>query len=687
MKAKIVLFKSILVISVLFFSIISDAKRTPYIYPEDAMADMQLNPGKTYVFRYPEVNGNPGFIGKTWHNGTYSVENGQKVANVQFVIIKDHDGNIENIQTVKFPDGSAVEVVGQGGTKGGSESGTGNGHAGEGLGFDLQGFAQLDKRINLQENLEKAEKAAQKQAVSDFGEFEKSHPNGGNISDQDLYDLLLKVLKKAKFVAEYEGNSNELQGNADPRKIIDFLLENDLLTKIPILLASPSSKDHSTYEGYYQSGRVYIKYNDKIIEKTREHLKKEWALNDKIADLDPKKLVEIDSDKPFTDGESQIPEGQSRNPKRDRPFQNQSKNAESPLISVGGDHKAKSGDVVDGSGNAKSLPAKKPEDQKALSPNEIVKRENAEKDKFDRNLKKLYDKYSRLTKDQKRSWSSKKFREIAKLLQDKHNLSKKFLQSENAEAYVEIMAVANEAIEGVIETGNFLALDDLYKSLTGLDPETNKTISNTERSLALVGLVGSLGTGGSGKLGAKAFKSQISRISKLVDKLAVATEVKVNYHAIIDSALALGAKNQQGIKVLAHAFNNVVGNQIGAVGKNIDELVRASKAFTDNPKQASQFISSMKPFKNSKFTEAGRNLTKHPKVMGYESTEAMRKTLNTEAKINSAAQSVVENIIKNGKEVTKTQGRYGKIVEYRLDNGYGARFYEESNEMIGFIEP
>ncbi len=95
----------------------------------------------------------------------------------------------------------------------------------------------------------------------------------------------------------------------------------------------------------------------------------------------------------------------------------------------------------------------------------------------------------------------------------------------------------------------------------------------------------------------------------------------------------------------------------------------------------------MKPFKNSKFTEAGRNLTKHPKVMGYESTEVMRKTLNTEAKINEAAQGVVENIIKNGKEVRKTQGRYGKIVEYRLDDGYGARFLEESNEMIGFIEP
>ena len=156
---------------------------------------------------------------------------------------------------------------------------------------------------------------------------------------------------------------------------------------------------------------------------------------------------------------------------------------------------------------------------------------------------------------------------------------------------------------------------------------------------------------------------------------------------ITNSARKLGAKTQQGIKDLAHAFQNVAGNQVGAAGKSIDDLVKASKIFKGKTEQASHFISSFAKYKNTKFTKAGRDLTKHPRVSGFDSTDLSRQTHENEDAINLIAENSMKNIIENGTKITKPHTRYGEIIEYTLPDGYGARFEKVTKKMIGFIEP
>ena len=45
-----------------------------------------------------------------------------------------------------------------------------------------------------------------------------------------------------------------------------------------------------------------------------------------------------------------------------------------------------------------------------------------------------------------------------------------------------------------------------------------------------------------------------------------------------------------------------------------------------------------------------------------------------------------ENIVKNGKQQTRHHARFGKITEYKLPTGKGARFSEDGKTFIGLIE-
>lgn len=98
-----------------------------------------------------------------------------------------------------------------------------------------------------------------------------------------------------------------------------------------------------------------------------------------------------------------------------------------------------------------------------------------------------------------------------------------------------------------------------------------------------------------------------------------------------------------------------------------------------------QALSATQPF-NSTLTQVGRALTKHPEVLGH-TKETLRTVLRTDAQINAAAAGALESILQHGTSVVRTLPRYGSVLEFTGESGFGARFYETTGEFIGFINP
>lgn len=100
-------------------------------------------------------------------------------------------------------------------------------------------------------------------------------------------------------------------------------------------------------------------------------------------------------------------------------------------------------------------------------------------------------------------------------------------------------------------------------------------------------------------------------------------------------------------------------------------------------KGASGFKNAITIFKGG-LTPAGRGLAKHPNILRLVSTE----TVATNAQKNKFAALALKYIMRNGvKNVKpgKINGQIVNFVDYKLANGLGARFYEESNEFFGFL--
>jgi hypothetical protein len=91
-------------------------------------------------------------------------------------------------------------------------------------------------------------------------------------------------------------------------------------------------------------------------------------------------------------------------------------------------------------------------------------------------------------------------------------------------------------------------------------------------------------------------------------------------------------------------------------------------------------------FNATKLTNVGRALTKHPEVLGFNSTESLMKVLRNPDAINKAASNALKNIMRAGIRTENTHKRYGKIVTYQINGGYGARWYS-NGDFIGFINP
>jgi hypothetical protein len=95
------------------------------------------------------------------------------------------------------------------------------------------------------------------------------------------------------------------------------------------------------------------------------------------------------------------------------------------------------------------------------------------------------------------------------------------------------------------------------------------------------------------------------------------------------------------------------------------------------------FENAISIFKNGPLTNVGRALTKHPNVIGE--TGNILQKLGGASGVNNAAANALKDIMENGTMTTKMTEAFGKVVDYTLPNGIGARFYADTNEFIGFL--
>jgi len=90
------------------------------------------------------------------------------------------------------------------------------------------------------------------------------------------------------------------------------------------------------------------------------------------------------------------------------------------------------------------------------------------------------------------------------------------------------------------------------------------------------------------------------------------------------------------------------------------------------------------PDRGGLLTRAGRALQKH----GERTVTAFPKPKGNEAALNKTAQDIVDDILTHpsSKIVTRTQGRYGEVIDIIAPDRRGLRFDKNGN-FIGFLEP
>ena len=65
--------------------------------------------------------------------------------------------------------------------------------------------------------------------------------------------------------------------------------------------------------------------------------------------------------------------------------------------------------------------------------------------------------------------------------------------------------------------------------------------------------------------------------------------------------------------------------------------------------------------------------------------QELRTLFPNQAAINRAAENALRIIMRDGARTEKMTAAFGKVVEYRLPSGLGARFSAATNEFIGFL--
>ncbi|MEP2302183.1 MAG: SpvB/TcaC N-terminal domain-containing protein [Kangiellaceae bacterium] len=108
--------------------------------------------------------------------------------------------------------------------------------------------------------------------------------------------------------------------------------------------------------------------------------------------------------------------------------------------------------------------------------------------------------------------------------------------------------------------------------------------------------------------------------------------------------------------------------------------------------QNQKYKHAVQPFSSKgALTRAGRALTKHPNIVGLRGVPkgqvmgALKQRFGSDIGVNNAAAFALRHIMRTGKQNTKNTEKFGKVVDYKLENGLGARFTVDSNQFIGFL--
>ncbi|MFD2845244.1 RHS repeat domain-containing protein [Paracoccus cavernae] len=182
------------------------------------------------------------------------------------------------------------------------------------------------------------------------------------------------------------------------------------------------------------------------------------------------------------------------------------------------------------------------------------------------------------------------------------------------------------------------------------------------------------------------------------DRIASDIEKEETWGAWWSSKLG-GASRHRGIaqgyrdRIGVPRAERISGDMLGLVGevaigvaiKPAGALAGAALSTPVLAEQSAMAALAKSQFKNTRLTVAGRALTKHPNIAGFQSGEALSKTMRSPDAINEAASQAISNFMANGVRDARIHNTMGAIVDYTMPNGLGVRFNANTNEFIGFL--
>ena len=160
--------------------------------------------------------------------------------------------------------------------------------------------------------------------------------------------------------------------------------------------------------------------------------------------------------------------------------------------------------------------------------------------------------------------------------------------------------------------------------------------------------------------------------------------------AVRDSLMRNGPAIGRGIGAAGRGVANYVGPRLNPSNYSLRNGVtnltnaanRVGQLFGRNPKPCPPrrfhrgYRDALRPY-DKKYSRVLREANKHPNVVGR-----MPQGL---ANQHRAAEDALKNIMRTGVKTTRDHNRYGRVTEYKLPNGVGARFNADETEFLGFL--
>jgi filamentous hemagglutinin len=147
---------------------------------------------------------------------------------------------------------------------------------------------------------------------------------------------------------------------------------------------------------------------------------------------------------------------------------------------------------------------------------------------------------------------------------------------------------------------------------------------------------------------------------------------------------ALGEKNctdygQVALDAVTSAVCALLGG-LGWAGMKGVQALRGARGLVQNP----MFRHALQQY-NRFQTNVGHALAKHPNIVGLRTNAELYLRFGNDAGVNRAAAEALKNIMRNGIRTVKDTKAFGKVVDFKLPSGLGARFSAVTNQFIGFL--